>query len=135
MDLSSRVMGSSLFTLSDFVLGLFLIIGGANLAFTHSDFNLGRLVSGLGLALLGILALLFGPKAARKERWLYLPRIVVYFAMFGVLGGAFAQNWFQKHGAVEKADWYLLLIGGLFLFSNVVGYAAWGRQGTQRKNL
>jgi O-antigen/teichoic acid export membrane protein len=86
------------------------------------------------LALLGLLALLFGPKAARKERWLYLPRIVVYFAMFVVLAGAFVQNWFQKHGAVEKADWYLFLIGGLFPFSNAVGYAAWGRQKTQGKN-
>jgi len=33
------VMGSSLFTLSDFVLGLFLIIGGMNLALTHGDFQ------------------------------------------------------------------------------------------------
>jgi hypothetical protein len=134
LGLSSRVMASSLFTLSDFVLGLFLIIGGVNLAFTHSDFHLGRVVPGVGLALLGVLALSFGPKVASKERWLYLPRILVYFAMFVVLAGAFMQNWFQKHGAVEKGDWYLLLIGGLFLFSNAVGYAAWGRQKTQRKN-
>jgi drug/metabolite transporter (DMT)-like permease len=116
------------------VLGLFLIIGGMNLALMHGDFQLGRFVPGVGLALLGLLAFVFGPKAASKERRLYLPRILVYFALFVALAGAFTQNWFQKNGAVEKGDWYLLTIGGLFLFSNAVGYAIWGRQNAQRKN-
>ncbi len=125
-------MDASLFTLSDFVLGVLLIMGGAKLALQQGNLRTATFVPGMGLVLLGVLALVFSSKAKSKVRWLYLPRVLIYLALFAVLTGAFIQNWLQKNGAVEKGDWQMLIIGGIFLFSNAVGYAVWGPQKTQR---
>lgn len=126
------VMGASLFTLSDFVLGLLLIMGGAKLAFQQGDLQTATFVPGMGLVLLGVLTLVVSRKAMSKVGWLYLPRVLIYVALLVVLTGAFIQRWFQKNGAVEKGDWQLLIFGGIFLISNAVGYAVWGRQKAQR---
>jgi hypothetical protein len=122
-------MGVSLFILSDFIVGVLLIMGGARLAFHQSDLRAATFVPGISLVLLGVLALVFSRKAISKVRWLYLPRVLVYLALFIFLIGVFLQNWFQKNGAVERGDWQLFLLGGVFLFSNVVSYAVWARQG------
>ena len=124
-------MWSFLFTLSDFVVGVLLIMGGAKLAFPQRELRAATFVPGMGLVLLGVLALVFSRKAASKVRWLYLPRVLVYLALFVFLLGAFLQNWFRKNGAVERGDWQLLILGGVFLFSNAVGCAVWAREKTQ----
>lgn len=120
---------TSLFILSDFVVGVLLIMGGAKLAFQQSELRAATFVPGMGLVLLGVLALVFSRKAISKVRWLYLTRVLVYLALLVALTGAFLQHWFQKNGAAGRGDWQLLLLGGVFLFFNVVGYAVWARQG------
>ena len=122
-------MGAALFTLSDFVVGVLLIMGGAKLAFQQGELRAANVIPGMGLVLLGVLALVFSRKAVSKVRWMYLPRVLVYVSLFVFLTGAFLQNWFQKSGAIERGDWQLFLCGGIFLFSNVIGYAVWARQG------
>ena len=117
-------MIGSLFTVSDFVLGLLLIIGGLNLALPHGNFRLATFIPGVGLAFLGVFAFALRTKA--KESRLFLPRVLVYGALFLVLTGAFIQNWFQQNGAVRNGDWCVVVIGGIFLLSNAVGYAVWG---------
>jgi hypothetical protein len=122
-------MVAALFMLSDFVVGVLVIMGGTKLAFQQSEPRATTFVPGMGLVLLGVLAIAFTRKAIRKVRWLYLPRVLVYLGLLVLLIGAFLQNWFQRNGAVAVGDWQLLLIGGVFLFSNAVGYGVWARQG------
>jgi hypothetical protein len=122
-------MVAPLFMLSDFVVAVLIIMGGAKLAFQQSEMRAAIFIPGMGLVLLGVLGLVFSRKAMNKVRWLYLPRVLVYLALFVLLTGAFLQNWFHKNGAVERGDWQLFVLGGIFLFSNVVGYAVWARQG------
>jgi hypothetical protein len=127
-------MARTVFTLSDFVLSLFLLFGGLNLSLPSGDFQITSLAAGIGLALLGVLVFVFSSRAAAKGSGLYVPRILVYSVLFVVLIGAFIHRWFRDSGALEKGDWYPFAIGGTFLACNAIGYAFWGRRKTNGKS-
>lgn len=126
-------MARAVFRLSDFVLSLLLLFVGVNLCLPSGDFHIAELAAGIGFASLGVLVFVFS-LSSRLWNWsgLYLPRVLLYSALFVVLIGDFVHRWVRASGAVEKSDWYSVAIGvtilATFLACNAIGYAFWGRR-------
>jgi O-antigen/teichoic acid export membrane protein len=128
-------MARAVFRLSDFVLSLFLLFVGLNLCLPSGDFHIAELAAGIGFASLGVLVFVFS-LSSRLWSWsgLYLPRVLLYSALFVVSTGVFIRRWFRASVAFEKGDWYAVAIGATFLAflaCNAIGYAFWGRRTTK----
>lgn len=126
-------MARAVFTLSDFVLSLFLLFVGVNLCLPSGDFHMAELATGIGFALLGVLLFIlsFSPRAAAKWYGLYLPRILLYSALFVVLIVDFIHRWFRANVALDKVVVYSVAIVATFLASNAIGYGFWRRPTTR----
>jgi O-antigen/teichoic acid export membrane protein len=129
-------MARAVFRLSDFVLSLFLLFVGLNLCLPSGDFHIAELAAGIGFALLGVLLFVFSfsDRAAAKWSRLYLPRVLLYSALFVVSTGVVIRSWLRSSVAFEKGDWYLVAIDATFLAflaCNAISYAFWGRRTTK----
>jgi hypothetical protein len=129
-------MARAVFRLSDFVLSLLLLFVGLNLCLPSGDFHIAELAAGISFALLGVLVLVFS-FSSRLWSWsrLYLPRVLLYSALFVVLVGDFIHRFCGANGPLEKGDGYPVAIGvtfiAIFLACNAIGYAFWGRRTTK----
>jgi hypothetical protein len=129
-------MAQAVFRLSDFVLSLFLLFVGLNLCLPSGDFHVAELAAGIGFALLGVPVFVFS-FSSRLWSWsrlYYLPRVLLYSALFVVSTGVFIRRWFRASVAFEKGDWYSVAIGATFLAflaCNAIGYAFWGASDNQ----
>jgi hypothetical protein len=127
-------MARAVFRLSDFVLSLFLLFVGVNLCLPSGDFHIAELAAGIGFALLGVLVFVFSSRAVAKGSRLYLPRVLLYSALFVFSIRVFINRWFGASGAFEKGDWDSVAIGATFLAflaCNAIGYTFWGRRTTK----
>jgi hypothetical protein len=128
-------MARAVFRLSDFVLSLFLLFVGLNLCLPSGDFHIAEVAAGIGFTLLGVLVFVFS-FSSRLWSWsrLYLPRVLLYSAVFVVSMGVFINRWFIASVAFEKGDWWAVAIGATFLAflaCNAISYAFWGRRTTK----